>query len=95
MVIYFPDNSKNPAGIGTIDIGPQIILIQTNDICPMVPVGRYNDIITIDHKEGSKSLVKTLKEHSVVYVYDPLTAKNFNIDDPLIGLSDWLQLTLS
>lgn len=95
MVIYFPDNSKSPVGIGKIDIGPQIILIQSNDICPSVPEGKYNDIITIENKEVSKSLVKTLKEHSVIYVYDPLTAKNFNIDDPLIGLADWIQLTFS
>ena len=95
------DYRSIPSGLGTISNGSELILVQTNDICPdLTPQARsqYSDIVKLDTDFESiihlnDTLFKFLSDNDVQRVYDSELwgEADFLDDDGYCTLSDYMQ----
>jgi hypothetical protein len=94
------DYRSIPSGLGTISNGSELILVQTNDICPDLPPqarSQYSEIVKLDTDFESiihlnDTLFKFLTDNDVQRVYDSeLWGADFLDDDGYCSLSDYMQ----
>jgi hypothetical protein len=95
------DYRSVPSGLGTISNGDELILVQTNDICPdILPQARskYSEIVKLDTDFESithlnNTLFKFLTDNDVQRVYDSELwgEADFLDDDGYCSLSDYMK----
>ena len=101
QIIYSPDYRSPPSGLGTIDNGGVLTLIQDNGTCGSVRDGIYHDIIKLDTEvfedmeNNFPQLLQVLRDNGVTHVYDAETAGDFNIPEELMDIGEWIRLIAS